>query len=154
MDDPEGHYSVETLNPTDVSMEAVIELAELQKGIREDAPSLKSLFDLMKTPSPSFNGMGGVSMLADVRSYALFRDSLRVADPKIKTSSYRDFQAVMEKFFKMIEQGVAKHDRTTIEVAKKFCSAVNSSFLSRQMNDIYSRRERSDARYITHETTS
>ena len=95
-------------------------------------------------------------MLADVRSYAILHDSLNEADPKFRTRNravrelldHKEVQQLLESFFEMLQQGIAARDDKWIEVGRRFCSAINSNFLSRQMNDIYSRRERSDARYI------
>lgn len=146
--------SESTPNPTDLSIEAVLELAEIQNGIRKDAPSMGRLFELLKTPTPSFEGAGGISMLADVRSYAIFRDSLHQANPKLRAKNFREVPDVMKDFFAAAEKGVAAGEAQWVEIAKRFCSAINSNLLAKQMGDIYSRRERSDARYIGHESSS
>lgn len=140
-------------NLTDLSIEAVLELAEVQQGLRNKAPSLTRLFESLSTPAPSSGG-NGISMLADVRSYAIFRDSLQQAGPKWRATNFKEVQEQLKKLFDAIETGVASKDPEWIEIAKRFCSAINSSFVAKQMGDIYARRERSDARYISHESSS
>jgi hypothetical protein len=143
----------EHTSPTDISIEAVVELAEMQSKLREDAPALDKLFSVLKEPSRSFHDTSGVSMLADVRSYAMFRDSLNQVDPDVlRGHGYKEFVGVMEKYFETISAGVKRRDPEWIAIAKRFCSAINSGFLAKQMSDLYTRRERSDARYIGHES--
>ena len=161
MDENTALEAESSTNPTDLSMEAILELAELKEGLGATAPSLDKLIELLRSPTPSFAGTTGASMLADVRSYAILRDSLNEADPKFRTRNravrelldHKEVQQLLESFFEMLQQGIAARDDKWIEVGRRFCSAINSNFLSRQMNDIYSRRERSDARYIGHEFT-
>ena len=61
------------MNVIDLSSEAALELEELRQGVRGDVPALENLFAFLRTPAPAFVGES-VSMLADVRSYVLFRD--------------------------------------------------------------------------------
>jgi hypothetical protein len=93
-------------------------------------------------------------MLADIRAFALFRDSLRQLKPKIKVSDYRELESVLEQFFNELESGVRAHKPDKIDMAKKFCLAINSNLVARQMSEIYTRRERSDSRYVSHESSS
>ena len=83
----------ELSNPIDTSIEAALELEELKEGIREDVPALAALFKLLRTPLPAFEtGETGISMLADIRSYTLFKDSLGQLQPKLKAIDFREFR--------------------------------------------------------------
>lgn len=142
-------------SPIDISLEAALELDELKQGFREDAPALRSLFDLLRTPAPAFDSSeNGISMLADVRSYALFKESLGQVRPKLKVGDFRELKTVMETYLSDLERGVSDRDQEKIEEAKRFCAIFNTSLLARQMTEIYSRRERSDSRYVSHEFAS
>jgi hypothetical protein len=141
-------------DPIDVSIEAAVELDELKGNLREDAPALGTLFKLLRTTGPAFEGRPGVSMLADIRAFALFRDSLRQLKPKIKVSDYRELQSVLEPFFEELETGVRSRKLEKIDLAKQFCLAINANLVARQMSEIYARRERSDSRYVSHESSS
>ncbi len=136
-------------NPLDLSAEAALELEELKQGIRCDVPALGELFHFIRTPAPAFQGQS-VSMLADVRSYALFRDSL--GPTKNKTSNFSDFKKAIENYLADLEVGVKAKKQDKIEEAKRFCLAFNENMLTKQMNEIYGRRERADSRYVSHES--
>jgi hypothetical protein len=140
-------------DPIDVSIEAAVELDELKENLRQDVPALGVLFELLRTPGPAFEGRPGVSMLADIRAFALFRDSLRQLKPKIKVSDHRELQSVLEQFFSELESGVRARKRDKIDQAKQFCLAINANLVARQMSEIYARRERSDSRYVSHESS-
>jgi hypothetical protein len=143
---------LQELNPVDVSMEAALELGELkQGGIRDDAPAFRCFVELLRTPSRGFKGEG-ISMLADVRSFRLFKESLGQLSPKLTANDHKQLFEVMNSFLADIELGVKNRDEKKIKLAMQFCLAFNSSLLGTQMNDIYARRERSDARYITNES--
>jgi hypothetical protein len=140
-------------SPIDVSIEAALELQELKENLRPDAPALGSLFSLLRTPAPAFEkGENGICMLADVRSYALFKDSIGQVQPTLKAPDFRQFKAVIEKFLNDLERGVAARNHDKIDEAKRFCLALNTNLIARQMHEIYSRRERSDSRYISNES--
>src|ERR1700730_16536749 len=139
-------------NPLDVSIEAAVELDEVKQGIRKDVPALHALFELLRTPVPAFEGQQSVSMLADIRSYALFRDSLGQVNPKLTFSSHHELKSVIEQLFEELERGIAAGDHDKIEDAKRFCLAINNNLVTKQMQVIYARRERSDSRYISHES--
>lgn len=136
------------LNPINLSVEAALELEELKQGERSDAPALKALFHVIRTPGPAFAGKS-VSMLADVRAYAIFRDSLEA--PRKKLSNLEEFRKWVEKYLNDLESGVAKRQVKKIDEAKRFCLALNTQMLAKQMSEIYSRRERSDTRNFDHE---
>lgn len=140
-------------NPIDISVDAALELEELREGLRDDAPALDALFSLLRTPAPAFQeGERGLSMLADVRSYALFRDSLGQVQPKLRAGDFRQFNLVIEKYLGELERGVAARNPDKIDEAKRFCLAFNNNLIAKQMNEIHSRRERSDSRYISNES--
>ena len=134
-------------NPVDLSAEAALELEELRQGERSDVPALGNLFTFLRTPGPAFKG-DSVSMLADVRSYALLRNSVGTA-PK-RSTSFDDFQKQVNKYFQELEAGVAARNEEKIEEAKRFCLAFNSNLLAKQMTEIYGRRERANSRYMSH----
>jgi hypothetical protein len=137
------------INPVDLSAEAALELEEFRQGERPDVPALGSLFAFLRTPGPAFTG-DGVSMLADVRSYALLRDSLG-AVPK-KSTSFDEFRKLADEYFKDLEAGVAARNKERIEEAKRFCLAFSANLVAKQMTEIYARRERADSRYVSHES--
>jgi len=141
-------------NPIDISVEAALELEELRQEIRKDVPALAALFNLLRSPGPAAfeAGESGVCMLSDVRSYSLFKDSLGQVQPRLKVPDFRQFKTVMEKYLIDLEHGVKAGDPDKIIEAKRFCLALNANFIARQMSEIYSRRERSDSRYISHES--
>jgi hypothetical protein len=139
------------LSPADVSMEAALQLEELKQGRRPEAPALHSLFDLLRKPSQGFSGQG-ISMLADVRAFTIFKESLGQVWPKAKTADHDQLTKFASEFLAELERGVADHNKDKIDQAKQFCLAFNTSLLAKHMSDIYARRERSDARYIGHES--
>ena len=136
--------------PIDLSSEAVLELEELKQGIRDDAPALYSLFEFLKTPAPAFNGQNSVSMLGDVRAHALFRESL--SDPKITGAKLSEFTRAVEKYLAELEAGVKAKNRAKIDSAKRFCLLLSENLISREIEDLYQRRESGDSRYIYHES--
>ena len=142
-------------SPIDISIEAALELEELKEGVRDTAPAFDQLFAFIRTPSPSFEeGQRGLSMLADVRSYAIFRDSIGQVEPAFKAPDFRKFESVIENFMTDLEKGVAAGNPEKIVQAKRFCLALNANLMSRQLGELYARRERSDSRYVSHESTS
>lgn len=136
-------------NPVDLSVEAALELEELKQGERVDAPALNALFHFIRTPSPAFSGQS-ISMLADVRAYALFRDSLG-GPSRTKAGNLEEFRDLIERYLNDLEMGVARRQEKKIEEAKRFCLALNTHMLAKQMTEVYSRRERTDARSFDHE---
>jgi hypothetical protein len=141
------------LNPIDTSLEAALQLEELQEGVRDDAPALQTLLTFLRTPAPAFaEGETGISMLADIRSYAIFKNFLGQVQPKFKATSFREFKAVIENYLNDLERGVFAREKNKIDDAKRFCLALNANLVVRKMNEIYSRRERSDSRYVSHES--
>jgi len=143
-------------NPVDLSVEAALELEELSQKIRNDAPALAAFFDLLRSPAPAaFNtGERGICMLGDVRSYSLLKESLGQVQPRLKQSGFREFRTLIEQYLKDLEKGVAAGDARMIDEAKQLCLVLNASLISRQMNELNSRRERSDSRYLSHESAS
>jgi hypothetical protein len=140
------------INPVDMSMDAALELEEMKQGLREDAPALHCLVELLRKPSRGFSGQEGISMLADVRSFTMFRESLGQVSPKVKAANYDQLPTVISDFLSELERGVIEGNTQKVNLAKQFCLAFNTSLLAKQMSDIYARRERSDARYISHES--
>lgn len=140
----------DVLNPVDLSAEAALELEELRQGVRSDAPALNALLSFLRTPAEAFIG-NAVSMLADVRSYAIFRDSVPTVTQK-KAQSFEEFRKLIEKFFSELEQGVARRDEAKIQEAKRFCLTFGANLVSKRMSEIYARRERADSRYVAHES--
>jgi hypothetical protein len=138
-------------NPIDLSAEAALELEELRQGLRSDVPALGDLFAFLRTPGPAFAG-DSVSMLADVRSYTLFRDSLGPT-PK-KSVTFDEFKRVVDMYLKDLQIGVAAGNKEKIEEAKRFCLSFNANLVAKQMAEIYARRERADSRYVSHESIS
>ena len=150
----ENDEGYELSNPIDLSLEAALELEELKQKIRLDAPALSAFFSILRKPAPPFEkGEGSICMLGDIRSYAMFRESMGQVQPKLSTGDFRQFRKEMERFLGDLEHGVALGSPEKIEQAKRFCLAVNSNMIARQMQEIYSRRERADSRYISHEFT-
>jgi len=141
-------------SPVDLSAEAVLELEELKQGLRPSAPALAALFHFLRTPAPSamFQGQSGVSMLADVRSYAVLRDAIGQA--KLKTSSLAEFRKIIERYLIELEEGVRNNDKETIQEAKRFCTSLTDNLLIRQMSEIYDHRETNDFRYVNNDTIS
>jgi hypothetical protein len=137
-------------NPTDLSVEAALELEELKQGIRSDAPALTALFHYIRTPAPAFEGQS-VSMLDDIRAYALLRDSLD-GPKKTRAASFPEFRQLIERYLTDLERGVANNQQQEIDEAKRFCLSLNSQMVAKQMNELYSRRERADARNFDHES--
>jgi hypothetical protein len=139
-------------SPVDLSVEAALELEEFKQGQREDVPSLLALFRFIRTPTPAFIGKS-ISFLDDVRAYPLLRDSLGDRTKK-RPTNFDAFKKWVESYLIDLEVGVQKREVKKIEEAKRFCLSLNTHMLARQMNDIYSRRERSEARNFDHERLS
>jgi hypothetical protein len=140
----------ETESPVDVSVEAALELEELKQGLRDDAPALSKLFEILRSRSPAFAG-NGVCMLSDVQSYYLRREPHTRLN---KIAVGENLKTLVERFLSELEKGVAARKLEKIDEAKNLCLAVNGSLLARKLDDIYSRKERSDSRYINHEFSS
>ena len=136
------------MDPVDLSAEAALELEELRQGVRKDVPALNTLFRVLKTPAQAFAGES-VSLLGDIRSYALLRDSFGA---KGKTANLAEFREAAERYLDDLEIGVAKGTKQKIEEAKRFCLSFNEKLLEKQMLEIYVRRESSDSRYVSHES--
>lgn len=140
-------------NPVHVSLEAALQLEKMKRGLRNDAPALQTLANLLRAPSLGFSG-DGISMLADERSFTILKNSLRQVSPNMKSVDHAQLQTLFTSFFSKLLQGVADGNKDQIELAKRFCLAFNDAVLARQMSDIYARRERADARYLRHESLS
>jgi len=138
------------VTPIDMSSEAILQLEELKQGLREDAPALHTLFKFLRTPAPAFGDQKSVSMLADVRSYALFRDAL----PTKQANSVKltDFERVVEQYLEALEGGVKAKNALKIDAAKRFCLSISDSLIAQQSKELYQRRERVDARYMHYES--
>jgi hypothetical protein len=89
-------------------------------------------------------------MLADVRSYALFRDAL----PTKQANSVKltDFERVVEQYLEALEGGVKAKNALKIDAAKRFCLSISDSLIAQQSKELYQRRERVDARYMHYES--
>jgi hypothetical protein len=140
---------ISATNPIDLSAEAALELEELRQGVRPDVPALVDLFVFLRTPGPAFSG-ASVSMLDDIRSYVLFRDSLGPI-PK-KPMTFVEFRRIVGAYLQDLEAGVAHGNKEKIEEAKRFCLSFNANLVNKQMSEIYARREREDSRYVSHES--
>lgn len=144
----ESHFMEMVLsNPVDASIEAALELEELKQGIRSDAPALHAFFAMLLKPIPAFLG-SGVRMLSDVQNYYLTSKKPK----QTKTTSKEDLKQTVEMFLKDLEAGVDRRDTAKIDEAKKLCLAINNVLLARKMEDVYSRRENSDTRFVNHES--
>src|SRR3979411_282717 len=99
-----------------LSVEAALELQELKEGVRADAPALGKLFGRLKAPAPAFEkGESGMCMLADIRSYTLFKNSLSRVQPHLKHSDIREFMTVVAKFMDELESGVSSGHKDKID---------------------------------------
>jgi hypothetical protein len=130
--------------PIDLSVDAALELEEYKRGLRSDVPALKALFHFIRTPARAFVGES-VSLLADVRAYPLLRDSLGDHSKK-RPTDFGEFRKWVDSYLSELELGVSKRVEKQIEEAKRFCLSLNTHLLARQMNELYTRRERSEAR--------
>jgi|HubBroStandDraft_4_1064222.scaffolds.fasta_scaffold14022_1 hypothetical protein len=142
---------VKEYNPIDVSLEASLQLEEMKQGRRDDAPALFCLVDLLRKPRRGFSGQG-ISMLADIRSFTIFKESLGQVSPKIRTAEHEQLPEIISDFLVELERGVKERNKQKVMLAKQFCLLFNTSLLGREMSELYERRERSDARYISHES--
>jgi len=142
-------------NPIDLSAEAVLQLEEYKQRERSDVRAMEELFSLLRTPrpAPSFKGHNSISMLADIRSYAVLRDALPHRPPK-PNRSLQEFTELVERYLKELEEGVAARNKGKIEDAKRFCLALNENLISKRMQEVYLRRERADSRYVVHDLIS
>jgi hypothetical protein len=121
-------------NATDISMEAALELQELQETLRSDTPAFDAFLVILRTPAPPFEeSRDGISMLDDIRSYSLFKDSLGQVQPTLKVPDFRKFKDLIERYMRELEGGVATRDPSKIEEAKQFCLAFNTNLMARQM---------------------
>lgn len=134
-------------NPVDASIEAALELEELRQGYRSDAPTLHTFFEMLLKPTPAFLG-SGVRMFADVQNYYLASAAKRKST---KSISREELKRAVEAFLSDLESGVDRREDAKIKEAKSLCLAINDTLLARKMEDIYSRKETSDTRYVTNE---
>jgi hypothetical protein len=114
-----------TVNPIDLSAEAALELEELRQGVRVDVPALVDLFVFLRTPGPAFAG-ASVSMLDDIRSYALFRDSLG-SIPK-KPTTFEEFRRLVGVYLQDLETGVARGNKEKIKEGQKVLPRLQCEF--------------------------
>jgi hypothetical protein len=135
----EVKVNVNPSNPADLSLEAALELEEVKQHIRVDSPALSALLHFIRTPLPAFNGES-ISMLADARAYPLLRDSIHIE------SGARDFRKIIEQYLNDLEDGVARADLKKIDEAKRFCIALNTQILAKDMGEFFARREGQDSR--------
>ncbi len=141
----------EFVGPIDLSADAILEIEEMNEGHRADAPSVKALFDFLRTPpshSLSLNGANAVSMLDDVRAYGLLRMSFARAQPKKIPEKFADFRKLLEEYLSTLESGIVARDAGKIREAKLLCLALHENLMSGQLAEMYQRRERSDSRYL------
>jgi hypothetical protein len=146
--------NAQELSPMDLSAEAALELEERRQGKRNDTPALSALFRFLRTPVPSaeFQGNVALSMLADVRAYAVLRDS--IGAKRAKSTNMSEFRKQVEAYLVDLEAGVLHNKSEKVDEAKAFCLALNENLISRKMQDIYERRERMDSRYINYDALS
>lgn len=140
-------------SPLDLSSEAILQLEELRQGMRGDTPALHSLLHFIKTPvqAPTFAGTNGVSMLADVRSYPLLRDSLAPTKRR-PAGDHVEFREWFSNYLSEIERGVNDRREDMIEEAKRFCAAFSDNLVSKEMNRVFQRRNPHESRYIADES--
>jgi hypothetical protein len=139
-------------NPIDLSADAFLELEELRQRQRTDAPAFLALCQYMQTPSPTFQGRESISMLADARSFPVLRDSMGSSRKDFRTLA--EFRDVISNYLSDLKIGVETKNNSKIDEAKRFALALNESMISKEMNKIYQRRERSDLRYVKNELVS
>lgn len=139
----------DVLSPVDASSEAALELEELRQGLRDSAPTLTEFFQMLRRPTPAFAG-NGVRMFSDVQMFYLKRSQPQ-RSPKTAPSR-EDLKASVERFLVDLEQGVVAKKPEKIEEAKSLCLEINQTLLSRKMDDIFSRKEKADSRYINNES--
>jgi hypothetical protein len=141
-------------SPIDLSAEAALELEEVNQGKRTDAPTLVALFSFLRTPAPAaeFEGNGSLSMLDDARAYVVLRDS--ISPRKARSGDLSEFKKLVESYFIELETGVNAKKKNKVEEAKRFCISLNENLLSKRMAEICQRRERSDFRYVSHDSLS
>ncbi len=139
-------------NPIDLSAEAFLELEELSQGQRPDAPAFIELCRFIRTPTPAYRGQDGISMLVDVRSYALLRDSLGIARKRI--SDFKEFRKIFDNYLTDLETGVLARKKDKISEAKRFSVSLNENLLLSEMANIYERHERAEMRHVNHESVS
>lgn len=143
--------ATENVNPIDLSAEAALQLEEFKQDVRPDVPALRDLFAYLRTPGPAY-AEESISMLGDVRSYALLRDSL--GSTSKRPSGFGEFRKSVEIYLKDLEAGVAAGNEDKVKEAKRFCLSFNANLVAKQMSEIYARRERADSRYVDHESLS
>jgi len=136
-------------NAIDLSLEAAIELEELKQRVRSDAPTLRTLFDLIRTPPFAFRGES-LSMLEDARAYPLLRDTVYANRKPISG----DFKVFLENYLNELEEGVSAKNAEKIAEAKIFCLSLNKLAVAKDMSEFYSRRDRQDGRNIFDEPLS
>jgi hypothetical protein len=127
-----------------------LELEELSRGLRNDAPHFRQLceFILATEVPPVPNAQ--VGMLADPRSYTVLRDAVTIK--QLNPGSLAEFRKIIDKYVSDLMQGVNAAKREFIEDAKKFTMMLNESILSKEMDTIYRDREPVDGRYVNHES--
>ena len=139
----------DVLSPVDASSEAALELEELKQGLRESAPTLTEFFQMLRRPTPAFAG-NGVRMFSEDQMFYLKRSQPQRSAKAAPTRE--DLRNLVERFLIDLEQGVVAKRPDKIDEAKMLCLAINQTLLSRKMDDIFSRKEKSDSRYINHES--
>jgi hypothetical protein len=125
------------LNPVDLSLKAALQLEELRRGDRKEAPALIDLLKLIRTPAQSYGGEG-VSMLDDRRAYTLLRDTVK---PSLSAKTHQEFSRRVDEYLSTLEAGVLALNADVIADAKRFCLALNRQLLAKQLNEIYDRYE-------------
>jgi hypothetical protein len=148
----EEGVDIEPVNAIDLTAEAILQIEELRQHVRADAPALAELLAFLRTPAPSpaFLGHESISMLADVRSYAILRDSLSPKE-RPRTSDFREFRDFIEKYLRRLETGVTARKPDLMEEAKTFFMALNENLLSKRLSDIYRHRERVNSQHVGHD---
>lgn len=145
---PMSDAAVETnlveVTPTDLSLDAALEIEEVLRGEAPSSPSLSKLVDALKAPQPAYSG-GSVSMLSDVRSTRIWRSALRAQPPR-NSASYQEIQGLISTFLDSLLHAVAVKDKETLLAAKRFCLDLNREFLMRNYEEIVTRQRRDETR--------
>lgn len=128
----------------ELSAEAALELAEMRKGVRPDAPAFGKLSNALRKPAKAYRG-NAVSMLADVRSWPMLRGAV---EGQVTIKQPQELVSAVERLLTQLETAINDKDYKLIDGAKTFCLALNRGLVTREMAEIHSRRERSDSRYI------
>jgi hypothetical protein len=127
----------------DLSLDAALELAELEQGERDDAPGLIRVVDELKSGRPVVEGTP-VSMLSDVRGIAMVRRALASTNTQAGADRQALREAISSYLDRLVVHAVSRNAKG-IEEAKRFCLALNQELLKRHHDRLTSRRWRQES---------